>query len=103
MRRNYMNKIEQIIVYENLKKRYPRHTVLDTEIETVIDEIDPAFRKKHSDFFECKDVLIDTKSVDGILDWLYGCMINPFGNLSKSEINTISKIIKNIEKHTIKS
>lgn len=98
-----MDKIEQVIEYERLKKKYPRHTVLDTEIEAVIDEVDPTFRKKNSYFFECNDPLIDTKSVDGILDWLYGCMVNPFGNLSKSEINTISKIIKNIEKHTIKS
>ena len=98
-----MDKIEQVIEYERLKKKYPRHTVLDTEIEAVIDEVDPTFRKKNSYFFECNDLLIDTKSVDGILDWLYGCMVNPFGNLSKSEIYTISKIIKNIDKHTIKS
>lgn len=98
-----MDKIEQVIEYERLKKKYPRHAVLDTEIEAVIDEVDPTFRKKNSYFFECNDLLIDTKSVDGILDWLYGCMVNPCGNLSKSEINTISKIIKNIDKHTIKS
>ena len=98
-----MDKIEQVIEYERLKKKYPRHTVLDTKIEAVIDEVDPTFRKKNSYFFECNYLLIDTKSVDGILDWLYGCMVNPFGNLSKSEINTISKIIKNIDKHTIKS
>ena len=41
-----MDKIEQVIEYERLKKKYPRHTVLDTEIEAVIDEVDPTFRKR---------------------------------------------------------
>lgn len=96
-----MDKINQILEYEMLKKLYPRNTILDGDINTFIDEVDPTFRKRYSYFFECRDPLIDTKSVDGILDWLRGCLANPFGNLSKNELHIISKVIHNIEKHII--
>lgn len=97
-----MDKLDQLRLYELTKILYPKHTQLDGDIFQYIDETDPTFRKKYSLFFENKDPLIDTRSIDGILDWLYGCKGNFLNCFSKEEIRTFEKVIENIEKHIVK-
>lgn len=80
--------------YDMLKALLPMYTVLDRDWREILKETDSSFMDEHP-FFSATG--IDNKTVDGVLDWLYGK--RPL--MGNSEKQRITKIIDALESHII--
>lgn len=80
--------------YEMAKLLLPMYTVLDKDWREIIKDTDSSFMDEYA-FFSATG--IDNKTVDGVLDWLYGIRLYAGG----SEKQRITRIIDALESHIV--
>ena len=80
--------------YEMIKMLLPMYTVLDKDWKKIIKDTDSSFMEEYA-FFRATG--IDNRTVDGVLDWLYGARLLVGG----SEKQRITRIIDALESHIV--
>ena len=80
---------ESQMMYSITKIMHPMNTKLDKNWRKIIKKADSQFMNDY-DFFQLDTPYVDNKTVDGVLDWLYGQKILC---LSDKEKKRICKII----------
>ena len=88
---------ESQMMYSITKIMHPMNTKLDKNWRKIIKKADSQFMNDY-DFFQLDTPYVDNKTVDGVLDWLYGQKIL---SLSDKEKKRICKIIEALEKHIV--
>ena len=76
--------------YEMIKMLLPMYTVLDKDWKKIIKDTDSSFMEEYA-------TGIDNRTVDGVLDWLYGARLLVGG----SEKQRITRIIDALESHIV--
>lgn len=91
------NMTEAKMMYQISKLMNPMDTKLDKDWRTIIKETDSQFMNDY-DFFKMKAPFAENKTVDNVLDWLYG---HRMFSTNMQEQKRISKVINALERHIV--